>query len=101
MYRDGFTCSLCGMVMGETAELVAREYGITRAQSDAYALESQRKAAMAIAEGAFTAEIQTAVNGIRDGKEPDLLSGQLARDALVLCHRECESVRTGKVVEVG
>ncbi len=27
MYRDGFTCSLCGMIMGETAEVLAREYG--------------------------------------------------------------------------
>ena len=34
------------------------------------------------------------------GKEPDLLSGQLARDALVLCHRECDSVTTGKAVDV-
>ena len=32
--------------------------------------------------------------------EPDLLSGQLARDSLVLCHRECESVKTGKAVAV-
>ena len=49
---------------------------------------------------AFTAEIQAAVNGVRDQREPDLLSGKLARDALVLCHRECESVRTGKIVTV-
>jgi predicted dehydrogenase len=49
---------------------------------------------------AFTAEIQTAVDGIRAGREPDLLSGQLARDALVLCHKECLSVRTGKAVAV-
>ena len=48
----------------------------------------------------FTAEIQTAVNGIRAGKEPDLLSGQLARDALVLCHKECQSVLTGKAVSL-
>ena len=48
----------------------------------------------------FTAEIQTAVNAVRTGKEPDLLSGQLARDALVLCHKECQSVRTGKAVSV-
>ena len=41
MYRDGFTCSLCGMVMGETAELLAREYGISREASDAFALASQ------------------------------------------------------------
>src|SRR4029450_7998905 len=57
MYRDGFTCSLCGIVMGETAELLAREYGISRAASDAFALASQEKAARAIAEGAFTDEI--------------------------------------------
>jgi predicted dehydrogenase len=49
---------------------------------------------------AFAEEIQTAVDGVVSGKEPDLLSGQLARDALVLCHRECESVKTGKAVSV-
>jgi predicted dehydrogenase len=49
---------------------------------------------------AFTAEIQAAVNGVASGKEPDLLSGRLARDALVLCHKEIQSVRTGKPVAV-
>jgi predicted dehydrogenase len=49
---------------------------------------------------AFTAEIHAAVDGVRTGREPDLLSGKLARDALVLCHRECESVRSGKIVAV-
>jgi predicted dehydrogenase len=49
---------------------------------------------------AFTAELQAAVDGVRDGKAPDLLSGQLARDALVMCHRECESVNTGKAVDL-
>jgi predicted dehydrogenase len=49
---------------------------------------------------AFTAELQAAVDGVRAGREPDLLSGKLARDALVLCHRECESVRTEKIVAV-
>jgi acetyl-CoA C-acetyltransferase len=57
MYRDGFTCSLCGMIMGETAEVLAREYAITREASDAYAVEAQRRAARAIAEGRFRAEI--------------------------------------------
>jgi predicted dehydrogenase len=52
------------------------------------------------ATAAFTAEIQTAVDGIRAGREPDLLSGKLARDALVLCHKECQSVRSGKAVAV-
>jgi predicted dehydrogenase len=49
---------------------------------------------------AFTAELQAAVEGVRAGQAPDLLSGQLARDALVLCHKEIESVKTGKAVTV-
>ena len=57
MYRDGFTCSLCGMIMGETAEVLARQYGITREESDAYALETQRRAGAAIADGRFRDEI--------------------------------------------
>jgi len=48
----------------------------------------------------FAAELQTAVDGVAAGKEPDLLSGQLARDALVLCFREIESVKGGRVVDV-
>ena len=50
---------------------------------------------------AFTDELQTAVEGVRSGKEPDLLRGQLARDALVLCHRECESVKRGVPIPIG
>ncbi len=46
----------------------------------------------------FTTEIQTAVDGIAKVHMPALLDGQLARDALVMCFAECESVRTGKVV---
>src|SRR4051794_26187081 len=57
MYRDGFTCSVCGMIMGETAEVLARRYGITRDGSDAFALESQQRAERAIAAGRFRDEI--------------------------------------------
>lgn len=57
MYRDGFSCPLSSMIMGETAELLAREYGITREESDAYALETQRRAAEAIKAGRFDDEI--------------------------------------------
>lgn len=62
MYRDGFQCSLCGLVMGETAELLAREYGITREASDAFALQSVQKAARAMRSGAFRDEL-AAVHG--------------------------------------
>lgn len=49
---------------------------------------------------AFATEIQTAIQGVREGRMPDLLSGQLARDALALCYRECESVKSGKILDV-
>ena len=57
MYRDGFTCSLSGMIMGETVELLAREYGISRDASEAYALETQRRAGIAISSGRFREEV--------------------------------------------
>ena len=52
------------------------------------------------ATSAFTAEIQAAVDGVVANREPDLLSGKLARDALALCFQECQSVQTRKPVVV-
>jgi predicted dehydrogenase len=49
---------------------------------------------------AFASEIEAAVDGVTAGKSPALLSGQLARDALVLCHRECASVKSGRAMPV-
>ncbi len=49
---------------------------------------------------AFADEIAAAVDATRTGVEPAVLSGRLARDALVLCHKEIESVRTGRDVVV-
>ena len=69
MYRDGFTCSVCGMIMGETVEVLARQYGITREASDAYALESQQRAERAIAAGRFKDEIAPVT--FKDGKGKD------------------------------
>src|SRR6185503_8355915 len=69
MYRDGFTCSVCGMIMGETVEVLARQYGITREASDAYALESQQRAERAIASGRFKDEIAPVT--FKDGKGKD------------------------------
>jgi acetyl-CoA acetyltransferase family protein len=45
------------MVMGETAEVVARRYNVTREAQDEYALESQRRTARAQQEGFFAGEI--------------------------------------------
>lgn len=45
------------MPMLETAEVVARRYGISRERQDEYALQSQRRTAKAQSDGAFDAEI--------------------------------------------
>jgi acetyl-CoA acetyltransferase family protein len=43
--------------LGETAELVAERYGVTREEQDAFALESQRRAAVALEAGSFDREL--------------------------------------------
>ncbi len=57
MYRDGFVCQLCKMVMGETAEILAEQYKISRDEQDQFALRSQQKAESAIKSGRFQDEI--------------------------------------------
>jgi acetyl-CoA C-acetyltransferase len=57
MYKDGFACPLAEMLMGETADKLARERGIGRSEQDQYALESQKKCQAARAAGRFEAEI--------------------------------------------
>jgi acetyl-CoA C-acetyltransferase len=57
MYRDGFNDPLSGMVMGETAEELAKRYEIARDEQDEYALRSQQRAAAAIDGGRFDREI--------------------------------------------
>ena len=57
MMVGALTCPMGTGHMGVTAENVAREYGVTRAEQDEFALESQRRAALAIAEGRFKDQI--------------------------------------------
>jgi len=57
MYRDGFSDPLSGLIMGETAEVLARQYGITREQSDEFACASQQRAEAASKAGYFKQEI--------------------------------------------
>jgi acetyl-CoA C-acetyltransferase len=45
MYRDGLLDPLCGLIMGETAENLVGLYDISREEQDAFAVESQAKAA--------------------------------------------------------
>ena len=57
MYKDGFNCPISDMIMGETAELLAQERGISRQEQDEFALASQHKAGAAVAAGRFRDEI--------------------------------------------
>src|SRR4051812_49251722 len=57
MLSEGLTCAMNACHMGITAEEVATRYGVSRADQDAFAAESQRRAHAAIESGAFTAEI--------------------------------------------
>jgi len=57
MLAEGLTCAINSCHMGITAEEIATRYGISRLEQDAFALESQRRAARAVADGTFDAEI--------------------------------------------
>ena len=53
----GLTDPVCGLNMGQTAEALAREFAISRAEQDAVALLSHQRAAQAQAEGRLAEEI--------------------------------------------
>ena len=55
--EDGLMDVFNGYHMGVTAENIARMYHLTREEQDAFALESQRRTAIAVDEGYFSDEI--------------------------------------------
>ena len=57
MLGEGLTCAINGCHMGHTAEEVAKRYQVSRADQDAFAAESQRRAGQAVASGVFDREI--------------------------------------------
>jgi acetyl-CoA C-acetyltransferase len=56
MYRDGFSDPLSGLLMGQTAEKLARQYEISRKEQDEFAFRSQERAQAAIASERFKDE---------------------------------------------
>jgi acetyl-CoA C-acetyltransferase len=57
LINDGLWCAFENCHMGMSGEVVADEYGVSRSDQDAYAVESHRKAAHATREGWFRDEI--------------------------------------------
>jgi acetyl-CoA C-acetyltransferase len=88
MMSDGLLDAFGGYHMGITAENVARQFGISRDQQDAFALASQKKAAAAQAAGHFVDEIApvsietrkgTSVVDADDHLRPDTMAEGLAK----------------------
>src|SRR3954470_12298347 len=73
MISDGLTCAINACHMGMTAEEVASRFDVSREEQDAFAAESQRRAAAAIQSGAFRDEIVPVPIPQRKG-EPVLFS---------------------------
>ena len=67
MFLDGLEDARTGRLMGSFAQETADQYGITREQMDAYAIESLKRAQAAIASGALDAEIVTITVSGRKG----------------------------------
>lgn len=55
--QEGLTDAVCGLNMGQTAELLARESNITREEQDRFALRSHERAVAATERGRFKKEI--------------------------------------------
>jgi len=69
MFYDGLQNPYDGQLMGHFAELTARKYGFTRAEQDAFATESVRRALAASDGGAFKTEIAPVTVKTRKGEQ--------------------------------
>ncbi|KAL0084897.1 Thiolase, N-terminal domain-containing protein [Phycomyces blakesleeanus] len=75
MINESTTASDCTIPMGITSENVASDYGISRAEQDAFSAESHKKAAAAQAAGYFKEEIVAVETTVldKDGKASKVL----------------------------
>jgi len=67
--------------MGVTAENIAAKYGFTREEQDAFALESHRRAARALAEGRFASQIVPIELKTKKGVESFTTDEHVRKDA--------------------
>jgi acetyl-CoA acetyltransferase family protein len=82
----GLTDPICGLIMGKTAEILAKEFLISREEQDLFALQSHKKANRAREEKRFAEEISPVpINNYQDfqfddnGIRPELSIGQLQK----------------------
>jgi acetyl-CoA C-acetyltransferase len=80
MYKDGFQCPLADMLMGETAEVLAKEFKLSREEQDQFALGSQHKSEAARKAGRFEAELSTVMVPAGRGEPKPFRLDEHARD---------------------
>jgi acetyl-CoA C-acetyltransferase len=68
MFRDGLQSPFDGKLMGHFADATAAKYGFSRAQQDAFATESVRRALRAVQSGDFAAEVAAVTVKTRKGE---------------------------------
>jgi acetyl-CoA acetyltransferase family protein len=67
---EGLTDPTCGLIMGRTAELLARDWKLSREDGDRYAVESHARAERARKNNRFVREIAAVMpSGAREGRE--------------------------------
>ena len=84
MYRDGFSDPLSGLLMGQTAEKLARQYDISRQEQDEFALRSQQRAEAAIESGRFKDEVMTLEVSGRKGESTNFAQDEHCRAGTTL-----------------
>jgi len=93
MVHDGLWDAYNDFHMGQTAELVAEKYGISREEQDVYALGSHQKASAAWRDGRFTPEVvPVEIPSKKKGQPPTLF----ARDESVREDASLEALRALK-----
>jgi acetyl-CoA C-acetyltransferase len=89
MVSDGLWDVYNDFHMGQTAELVAEKYGITREDQDCFALLSHQKAAAAWREGRFAAEVVPVEIPAKKKGQPPTLFDATSRSAKTPPSRRC------------
>jgi acetyl-CoA C-acetyltransferase len=69
MFFDGLQSPYDGQMMGHFADVTAKKYEFSRAEQDAYAAESVRRAQAAVSDGSFGAEITSVTVKGRKGDQ--------------------------------
>ena len=83
MVIDGFLCPMSGLLMGQTAEKLARLKGIGRSEQDEFAALSQQRCEAARKAGRFADEIVPVDGKGSDGKPAPITADEHPRDGVV------------------